>query len=126
MSNQNITPTDDSKTLLELLKLMNFKQNRVFDCLNPSKELFIEVRRHCLHLLLCILSGSVSDNNEAESKNTSIIQAQSGFKACIMPQNNGKIVASILKRRSWWKTVKNRTDYNFIWTPLLKKGIILV
>ena len=126
LSNKTINQSEDSTIMLELWKMMNYKINRASDYLIPSKELFFEVKQHCLQNLLTL----IKEDNASQTNGVSNILSprNNNFKAFIMPHNNGKLVASILKRRAWWKIMKNQTDYDFIWTPLLRKGnkIVLI
>jgi hypothetical protein len=90
MFSNNINLSEDSSTLLELCKLMNFKLNRgSSDFLNPSKEMFIEVRQHCLQILLSIIN---SQDNLSKSIQSPLGIKNNNFKAYIAPPNNGKLV----------------------------------
>ena len=120
LSNKTINQSEDSAAMLELCKMMNYKLNRASDYLIPSKELFIEVKQHCLQTLLWLVK---EEGTQGNNTNPIILSPRNNnFKAFVMPHNNGKLVASILKRRAWWKILKHQTDYDFIWTPLLRRG----
>lgn len=117
LSNKTINQNEDSALMLELWKMLNYKLNRNSDYLIPSKELFIEVKQHWLQTLLSLIK------EDGQSVSSCILSPRNNnFKAFVMPHNNGKLVASILKRRAWWKILKHQTDYDFIWTPLLRRG----
>lgn len=76
--------------------------------------------------LLNIISGETYEakNEQTEATMSPLSPRNNTYKAFVLPQNHGKLVASILKRRTWWKILKNRTEYDFIWTPLIKNGKI--
>ncbi|CAI2374629.1 unnamed protein product [Moneuplotes crassus] len=123
LTSKVIVSSDHSTILMEILKLMSFKPNRTSDYLDPSKELFNEVKTHCLHSMLTILNGSANETNCKKISKIDPMFSSNILKAFVLPHNNGKIVASVLKRRGWWKIYKNQHDYNFIWTPLLRKDL---
>lgn len=101
LSNKTINQNEDSTILVELCKMMNFRLNRTSDYLYPSKDLFFEVKNHCLQTLLYLI------NEENHIANGQIsVQKTNNFKAFVMPHNNGKLVSAILKRRVWWKILK--------------------
>ena len=127
LSNTSINLNEDSTIMVELCRLMNYKQIRTSDYLYPGKEFFSEVKQHCLQTLLKIINQE-DDESPVSSKPrlATFSPRNNNFKAFIMPHNNGRLVAAILKRRVWWKILRNQSDYDFIWTPLLRKGMDVV
>lgn len=121
-----INLNEDSNIFFDLWRLMNYKVNKNTDFQNPSKELFQEVKNHWVKTLLNIISGETYEakNEQTEATMSPLSPRNNTYKAFVLPQNHGKLVASILKRRTWWKILKNRTEYDFIWTPLIKNGKI--
>lgn len=100
-----------SSWMTELLKLLNFKSFRAPTSI-PNKELYSLIKNHCLHILLNILQ-------EGERP---LKASKMPFKGFILPQNNGKVISTALKRRRWYKSTKTVGSAEFIWTPIIKKG----
>jgi len=53
---------------------------------------------------MLLLHLSCRESLTVEAKGEMPLSNANTFKALVMPQNNGKIVMAILKRRAWWKT----------------------
>lgn len=127
LSSTSINLNEDSTIMLELCKLLNFKLARTSDYLYPGKEFFTEMKQHCLQTLLRIINQEDDEGSIiSKPKLATFSPRNNNFKAFIMPHNNGRLVAAILKRRVWWKILRNQSDYDFIWTPLLRKGIFQI
>ena len=127
---------EDICTIFDLWKMLNFKLNNTWKFLKPTKDLFDNVKQHWTDTFLKLLFPNTDkthiNNNHIsgshENCNLKTILSDNkvksnNYKALILPSNNGKLVANILRRRTWWRVDKNRDDYDFIWTPLLRKGI---
>lgn len=128
LTSKHTLSNDDVNILFDLWKMMNFKVTKTNEFLSPSKELFMDVKQHWTESLLILLNqefAQVAASNDDNALGTIISHKNKNFKALVFPNNNGKLVSAVLKRRTWWKIQKNWDDYDFIWTPIIKKGNII-
>lgn len=52
-----------------------------------------------------------------------ILKYEESYKIYIGKGNNSNLIKSLIKKRFWFQTTKNKEEANFVWTQLKEEGV---